>query len=193
MKKNFKRYSKLLTGILTLSLIMSFPAQTAFASDFTEPTEDIVITNPSENEESNDIPEYANVYTEEITLEPGESVSIGNNFGIAPYSYYGPETFTFQGTRRGKDHHMDGNEMAYEVKIKMADGSTNTSVPVDIQVRTYINIVLSHWRTFYPDGKTHKVDHIPFEGGGDCFFNYANISSGTMSGPVTITLTCYSW
>ena len=190
MKKFFRRHLKLLASIFAFALIFTLPAQTAFAA---ETSEDFSITESSENENSNEIPEYANVYTAEITLEPGESFSIGDDSGIAPCSYYGPESFTFQGTRRGKDHRMDGNEMAYEVKIKMADGSTNNSVPVLIQVRTYVNIVLSDWTEFHPDGKTHKVDHIPFKGGGDCYFNYANTCSGTACGPVTITLTCYSW
>lgn len=190
MRKLFRRHSKLLAGILALSIIMALPAQTAFA---TETSESLETAETSENEEQDSIPEYADVYSEEITLDPGESISIGNNSGIAPCSYYGPESFTFQGTRRGADHHMDGDEMAYEVKIKMADGSTNTNITVSIQVRTYVNIVLSNWRDFYPDGKTHKVDHISFPGGGDCYFNYANVSSGTSSGPVTVTLTCYSW
>ena len=193
MKKFSKRYSKFLSIILTLSLVMSLSAQTVFAAETSGDSEPLVTTESSEIQEQSGIPEDATVYTEEITLEPGESVSIGENSGISTYSYYGPETFTFQGTRRGADHHMDGNEMAYEVKITMADGSTNNGVPVLIQVRTYVNIILSNWTEFHPDGKTHKVDHIPFPGGGDCYFNYANTCSGSACGPVTITLTCYSW
>ncbi|MBQ3409623.1 MAG: hypothetical protein IJH12_10530 [Clostridia bacterium] len=142
---------------------------------------------------SSDIPDDAIICTYETTIYP-DMVNFNLGTGGSVKSYYPAETFTFSGVRRGSDHVMDGNYMAYEVKIKMADGSTNSAVPVKIQVCKYSGSgIVSDWHTFYPDGVTHKVDWIPFTGGGTCYFKYSNTSTGTYSGPVTVTLTTYSW
>ena len=143
---------------------------------------------------SSGIPDDAIVNTYETTLYPGETDFNLGAGGASVNSYYPAETFTFSGTRRGADHVMNGNYMAYEVKIKMADGTTNSIIDVQVQVRKYSGSkVVSGWHSFHPDGVTHKVDWIPFTGGGTCYFEYANTSSGTAGGPVTITLTTYSW
>lgn len=199
MQKFFKRQSKVIATVMALVLMLSLSVQPAFAAEADTDVPEYVVENAiyegTTDSAHGSIPANAKVETFEVTLEPGESFCTaipGTGSDVAPASYYPPESFTFQGVRRGADHHMDGNYMAYEVVITMEDGSTE-DIPVLIQVRTYINIVLSSWREFPADGVMHKVDWIPFPGGGDCYFEYANTCSGWACGPVTITLTCYSW
>ena len=163
-----------------VAMVTTIVPQSAFAKDI--------------GDTSSGIPEDAIVHTYETTLYPDETTFNLGAGGVSVNSYYPAETFTFSGTRRGADHVMDGNYMAYEVNIKMADGTTNSIIDVQVQVRKYSgSTVLSSWRSFHPDGVTHKVDWIPFSGGGTCYFQYANTSSGTAGGPVTLTLTTYSW
>ena len=179
--------SRFLSAMLVVCMAISF-----FCSTYTyaAETEDC-ITHISENTAERTIPEDAIVETYEVTLNSTNGNSSGE---IAPISYYGPETFTFSGgERRGADHYMDGNYMAYEVTIRLADGSTTDNVNVWIKVDKYSgNMPLSDWIAYHPDGITHKEDWITFKGGGTCFFRYAYTDSPYM-GPVTITLTTYSW
>lgn len=174
LRKNFTALA------LAVAMVTAVVPQPAFAKDICDT--------------SSGIPDDAIIHTYETTLYPDE---IGFNLGTggaSENSYYPAETFTFSGQRRGADHVMTGNYMAYEVKIKMADGSTNNIIDILVQVRKYSgNTVLSSWESFHPDGVTHKVDWIPFTGGGTCYFEYANMCTGTAGGPVTLTLTTYSW
>lgn len=172
---------------LAVAMVTTVVPHSAFAADT--------------HDASSGIPDGAIVHTYETTIYPNENgigvipAGFGSGGGGTPVrSYYPAETFTFSGVRRGADHVMDGNYMAYEVNITMADGTTNNIIDVMVQVRKYSGSgIVSSWHSFHPDGITHKVDWIPFTGGGTCYFQYANTSSGTASGPVTLTLTTYSW
>lgn len=180
MKTKFLSLVKMLsTSTLAVAMLTAVPQQ-VFAQDTHEAT--------------TGIPEDAIVRTYELTLNPRDELDANVASEMSTRSYYPAETFTFQGVRRGADHYMDGNYMAYEVNIKMADGTTNNSIPVQIQIRKYSGSqVVYGWRTFHPDGITHKEDWISFTGGGTCYFEYANVCDGTAGGPVTVTLTTYSW
>ena len=166
--KNFK---KLISLFLAIVMAMSF-AVTAMAA-----------------EPDSEIPENAISHTIELTVAPGETITGGDESGVAPFIWNqightvsGDKTYTQQFT-------VPERYFAYEVRATNSSGSAiNGTYKVDLLLA--VNFVAKASTCQSINGVTYKVDHIDLSNTNQrclfCITNYATV-------PISVTITYYSW
>ena len=105
---------------------------------------------------------------------------------ISTMSYYGTDTFTFNGSTN-KTYFYDGTFMAIEASATSSTGSSET-----VTIKVYIiNRDVTKTYTIKTDGTTKKFDYIYIGLGGGDVRNTTSCSNE--SAAITMSLTSYSW
>ena len=166
-----KHIKKMIALFLAMVMAMSF-AVTAMAA-----------------EPDSEIPENAICHTIELTVAPGETITGGDDSGVAPFIWNqightvsGNKTYTQQ-------FNVPERYIAYEMKATNSSGNAiNASYQVDLLLAS--NFVAKATNTQRVDGVTYKMDHIDLSNTNErclfCITNYAGV-------PISVTITYYSW
>ena len=166
--KNFK---KLISLFLAIVMAMSF-AVTAMAA-----------------EPDSEIPENAISHTIELTVAPGETITGGDESGVAPFIWNqightvsGDKTYTQQFT-------VPERFFAYEMRATNTSGQA-LSGTYQVQLLHAVSFSAYASATKVANGTTFKMDHIDLGSSNVrclfCISNYTGV-------PISVTITYYSW
>ena len=166
-----KHFKKMIALFLAMVMTMSF-AVTAMAA-----------------EPDSEIPENAICHTIELTVAPGETITGGDDSGVAPFIWNqightvsGNKTYTQQ-------FDVPERYFAYEMRATNSSGAAITgNYSVDLLLAVPFTSIASSTKT--ANGVTYKLDHIDLGGTNQrclfCITNYAGV-------PISVTITYYSW
>lgn len=157
MKLTFK---KTMATLMAFVMLMAMSA-TAFAAEPAEATSDIG-----------------------IEAQYGNS---GDDSGIQPYAFYGPDSFTFWESNRGNTRWYDGGHMAVEI-------TANSTTPgLTMQVVAHIDGKGTVSWDVPVDGQMHKKDWISFgtSSGRNVYLTYS--CDQNTSAHINVSVTSYSW